>query len=134
MVTKTTAIMPRTMNSCSAKSGETPSIMIFRTAMMYHLAGTKFDKRRRMPGMFSTGNIMPERSITGIISPMPELGDRRHLWFWRARNRIPSDVKRTKINSIDSAVSQKRLPATGTCSTKTDSNRIVMRFTHERVK
>lgn len=46
---------------------------------------------------------------------------------------IPSDSA-TKINSIDSAVSQKRLPATGTCSTKTDSNRIVMRFTHERVK
>ena len=59
-------------NSLAKYSTPTPSIIIFRTAEMYHRAGIISEIQRSPQGILSRGNISPENIITGIISPTPE--------------------------------------------------------------
>ena len=50
-----------------------PSIMMAFTACMYQRAGIMLENICKGNGMFSTGKIIPDSSITGIINPIPEI-------------------------------------------------------------
>lgn len=49
-----------------------PSIMIFFIDMIYHRAGSIQDMVCKMCGMLSIGNIMPDKTIIGIINTIPD--------------------------------------------------------------
>ena len=66
--------------------------------------------------MLSTGKIMPDRSMVGIISTSPEASMAATCVCVRVEMSRPSESD-TKMKSSDTATSHGRLPATGTWST-----------------
>ena len=83
--------------------------------------------------MLSTGNIRPERSMTGIISPIPDTSMAATWVFTTLEISSPSDNAR-KINITDTKNSRDRLPAIGTPRTYTERRSMVIRFTSDSVK
>ena len=84
-------------------------------------------------GMFSMGNINPERRTVGSIIPTREIKIACCIVFATAEIRIPIESER-KIYSMLSASSRIRLPFTGKPNTSRDSTSIVTTFTIDRKK
>ena len=78
----------------------TPSIIIFRTISIYHLAGIMSEIQRKTTGIFSMGNISPEKTKTGIISPIPETSNDDICLSTKVEISNPND-KATTINKTD---------------------------------
>ena len=61
------------MACCHTSANGMPPIISFRTASIYQRAGTIHDNACKMPGIFSTGNNIPDNIIIGNISTIPEM-------------------------------------------------------------
>ena len=66
-----------------------------------------------MAGMLSIGNIIPESNIVGIISIKPDTSIAATCVRVTVEISSPK-ANDTKMKSSDTAISQNRLPATGT--------------------
>ena len=128
------AAMPvRTANSLKAKEMGNPSIINFLTAAIYHRAGMMQENHCNICGMFSTGYIIPESNMTGIINPMPEANMAATCVSTIVDISKPN-ASATKININDNVFNHRRLPEMGTPNTNTASSKMVVRFTHEMTK
>jgi hypothetical protein len=76
---------------------------------------------------------MPDSSITGIINAIPEMSMAATCVSEMVEMSSPKHSD-TKIKMIETSVSEKMLPATGTWSTNTESTNIVTRLMNESTK
>ncbi len=81
---------------------------------MYQRAGITADSPCNTPGILSIGNIMPESSVVGIISTIPEASIAATCVLTSVEISNPS-ASAVMTNSSEITDSQNRLPATGTC-------------------
>ena len=98
--------------------------------MMNHLAGIRWDRHCRMPGMFSHGKIIPESRTVGIISPIP---DRSRADFWVDATTEMRSPRESDVNTNRTATPERsiRLPRRGTPIMYLDRMRMVMKLTVE---
>ena len=110
-----------------------PWIIITFIESIYHLAGTHQDIHCSTFGMLSMGKSMPERSIVGSMSTMPEISIATSCLATRVDIRIPIDSD-TRMNSSDTSTTHIRLPDIGTLIRNTDRQRTISRMNAETTK
>ena len=120
-------------SSLANDSGPVPSIIILRTAEMYHRAGIMSDIQRSAAGMFSIGKMSPENTSVGIISPMPDTS-RADICLSTSVEMSSPSASATTMNSTEATESHAMLPRMGTPMTKTASKSTVTMLTTESVK
>ena len=86
-----------------------------------------------MDGIFSTGYIIPESNMTGIINTMPE-AIMAAICVLISVDISKPNASATEMNIKDNTFSQMRFPDIGTPNTYTESSKIVIWFTHEITK
>jgi len=126
-------MMVSMLTSFNTKVMFTPSIISLRTACMYQRAGMMDDSICRIFGMFSIGKIIPDKSNVGKISIIPLINMAATCVSVIVEMSSPR-LRDTKMNNNETVVSQNKLPANGTSSTKTDSSKMIMRFTMDKTK
>ena len=88
---------------------------------------------RRITGILSTGKIIPDKTMVGIINIIPEASMAATCVLVTEEISKPK-ASDTKIKSKDTITSQNKLPTTGTSSTKTESSKMVVRLTKDKTK
>ena len=83
--------------------------------------------------MFSTGNTMPERSITGSISPMPDIII-AEPWLSATDEMSRPSASDTSAKSVARKKTSHTLPLIGTPSRYRERSSIVTTFTIESAR
>ena len=123
----------RMANSLRTKEMGNPSIISFFTPAIYQRAGIIHENHCNIFGIFSTGYIIPESKMTGIINPIPEAIIAATCESISVDMSKPS-ANAPKMNISDNTFNHIRFPDMGTPSTNTASSKIVIKFTHEMTK
>lgn len=100
---------------------------------MYQRAGIIDEMPCKITGILSVGNIIPERIIVGVISPIPEINIAATCDLTKLEINNPKSSA-TKINKSETATIMVKLPAMGTFKTNTESVNIVAKLPIEITK
>ena len=110
-----------------------PIINNFLIAPMNHLAGVMLEINCSINGMFSMGNIIPDKIRVGIMKTKPEISKAASCVLTIVETKSPKEMDTVVYKRLRKTI-QNKDPFIGTPITKCPITKTVIKLMQERIK